>query len=130
MYLTYDEYEDMGGGAPEDVFPRLEAKARAHLDRITFGRLQNDSPVRESVKFCMFDLINAVFGDESNGSMAAGREIASMSNDGVSVSFVSGSGSGGARASAARFGAIVRSWLANETTACGIPLLYAGVSVR
>ena len=130
MYLNYEEYVGMGGGALESAFPRLEAKARAHLDRITFGRLQNESPVRDSVKFCMFDLINAVSSEESAGAMAAGREIASMSNDGVSVSFVSGGNSGGARASAARYGAIVRSWLANETTACGVPLLYAGVSVR
>lgn len=129
MYLNYEEYVGMGGGALESAFPRFEAKARAHLDRITFGRLQNESPVRDSVKFCMFDLINAVSGEESTGAMAAGREIASMSNDGVSVSFVS-SGGGSARASAARYGAIVHSWLANETTASGVPLLYAGVSVR
>lgn len=130
MYLNYEEYVGMGGGAPESAFPRFEAKARAHLDRITFGRLQNESPARDSVKFCMFDLINAVSGEESAGTMAAGREIASVSNDGVSLSFVSGGSGGGARASAARYGAIVRSWLANETTACGVPLLYAGVSVK
>lgn len=126
MYLTYEEYAGMGGGAPESAYPRLEAKARAQLNRLTFGRICGEEPVRENVKYCMFDLIGAIEAEDAMGSIAAGREIASMSNDGVSVSFAS-SGSGSARASAARYAAIARSWLANETTACGIPLLYAGV---
>ena len=123
MYLNYEEYVGMGGGAIESAFPRLEAKARAHLDRITFGRLQNESPVRDSVKFCMFDLINAVSSEESSGAMAAGREIAAMSNDGVSITF---STSGKV---ASRYAAIVRTWLAMETDACGVPLMYPGVCV-
>lgn len=126
MYLTYDEYAGMGGGAPESAFPRLEARARAQLDRITFGRICGEDPVRENVKYCMFDLIGAIEAEDAMGSLAAGREIASMSNDGVSVSFSSG-GSGGARSAAARYTAIAHDWLATETTACGIPLLYAGV---
>ena len=130
MYLTYDEYMDMGGGAQESAFPRLEAKARARLDLITFGRLVYEKPVRESVRFCMFDMINAIEADESLGATAAGREIASMSNDGVSVAFVPGSSSGGAKAASSRYAAIAKAWLANEVTACGVPLLYAGVSVR
>lgn len=116
----------MGGGAPQSAYPRLEAKARAQLNRLTFGRICGEDPVRENVKYCMFDLISAVEAKEGMGGMAVGREIAAMSNDGVSVSFAA-SGSGSAGASAARYAAIARSWLANETTACGIPLLYAGV---
>lgn len=127
MYLTYDEYENMGGSAAEDLYPRLEAKARAQLNRVTFGRIVGEKPVRENVKYCMFDLISAIEADEGMGGLTIGREVASMSNDGVSVSFTA-SGSGGGT-SAARYTAIVRSWLADETTACGIPLLYAGVRV-
>lgn len=126
MYLTYDEYAAMAGSAPESAFRRLEAKARAELNRMTFGRVVGEDPVRENVKFCMFDLIGAIETDESMAAMAAGREVSAMSNDGVSVSF-SASGSAGARSSAARYAAIARSWLSGECTACGIPLLYAGV---
>ena len=124
MYLTYADYTGMGGNVAETAFPRLESKARAHLDRLTFGRLKNESPVRESVKYCMFDLVAAIESGESAGAMAAGREIASMSNDGVSISFAA---SGGARSDSARFASIVRGWLGGETTACGVPLLYAEV---
>ena len=120
----------MGGGVQENAFPRLEAKARARLDQITFGRLACEKAVRENVRFCMFDMINAIEADESLGATAAGREVASMSNDGVSVSFVSSGSSGGAKASYSRYAAIAKAWLANEVTSCGVPLLYAGVSVK
>lgn len=129
MYLTYSEYTEMGGSMDKHAFNRLEAKARAHLDRVTFGRLKNVESVSDSVKYCMYDLLTAVQADESNSAAAMGREIASMSNDGVSVSFVSGSGTGGAKAASARYAAIAKAWLANEVTACGVPLLYAGVCV-
>ena len=128
MYLNYDEYAGMGGGAPESAFPRLEAKARAELNRLTFGRIAGEDPARQNVKFCMYDLICAIEADEGIAAMGAGREVSAMSNDGVSVSFAA-SASGGARSAAARYAAIARNWLSEECTACGIPLLYAGVGL-
>ena len=113
----------MGGGAQQSAFPRLEAKARAHLDRLTFERLKHAEVISDAVKFCMFDLINAVEADEANGAAVSGREIAAMSNDGVSVSFTT---SGKA---ASRYTAIVRTWMAMETDAFGVPLMYPGVCV-
>ena len=126
MYLTYEEYAGMGGGANVDAFTRLEAKARAQLDRMTYGRITGENPVRQNVKYCMFDMIDALDAGESIAAMAGGREVSAMSNDGVSISFAA-SGSGSARKSMARLAAIAHEWLANETTKCGIPLLYAGV---
>lgn len=123
MYLTYEEYMGMGGGAQQSAFPRLEAKARAHFDRLTFERLKHAEVVSDAVKFCMFDLINAVEADEANGAAVSGREIAAMSNDGVSVSFTT---SGKA---ASRYTAIVRTWMAMETDDFGVPLMYPGVCV-
>ena len=123
MYLNYEEYVGMGGGASESAFPRLESKARAHLDRLTFERLKHAESISDTVKYCMFDLINAVEADEASGAAVAGREIAAMSNDGVSVSFTT---SGKA---ASRYTAIVRTWLAMETDVNGVPLMYPGVCV-
>lgn len=124
MYLDYDSYADMGGGASESAFSRFEAKARLQINRATFGRIENEKPVRESVKNCMYELIEAMSDGESAGRMATGREITSMSNDGMSVSFSSGSG---ARAASARYAAIIREWLSAEVDKNGTPLLYAGV---
>lgn len=127
MYLTYDDYLDMGGSIDdEDVYSRLEAKARAQIDRVTFGRLVGEKSVRDAVKYCMYDLVNAVVADEQLGASTYGRDVASMSNDGLSISFSNGNHS---KSAAARYTSIVRMWLANETTACGIPLTYAEVCV-
>lgn len=129
MYLSYDEFEDMGGAIEEEeVFNRYEAKARIQIDRATFGRLRNAAELPESVKYCMFELIAAIQANESISGMGAGREVASMSNDGVSVTFASGlSNTGSMQTQDKRNLSIIRGWLAGETTACGLPLLYAGV---
>lgn len=130
MYLTYDEYEDMGGGMDAALFPRFEAKARKRIDAMTFGRLQGENDVRECVKHCVFELVQAMHEDEANVGFS-GREISSMSNDGVSVTYASGNSQTGAQnGSGARYAGIVRTWLAGETDACGNNILYAGVIVR
>ena len=60
MYLNYSEFEDMGGIANEDFFPRLEMKARMQIDRATLGRVSGMETVPQSVKYCMYDLISAI----------------------------------------------------------------------
>lgn len=124
MYLSFNDYAEMGGLIEDDIiYARLEAKARSHVDRLTFGRLIGAEIISEAVRYCMYDLIAALAADENLGGISAGRDIASMNNDGVSVSFAS---SGGKSANT-RYAAIIRAWLASETALGGIPLLYAGV---
>lgn len=87
MYLTLDEYEAMTDAEIDEiVFERLEYRARKKIDDATFGRLKNESPVREAVKRLMAELIGVYSSEEDT---AAGSGIASTSNDGVSVSYVS-----------------------------------------
>lgn len=130
MYLTHDEYTRMGGDMDAALFIRLEAKARKRIDAMTFGRLQGENDVRECVKHCMFELVQAMHEDEINVGFS-GREISSMSNDGISVTYASSNSQTGVQnGSGARYAGIVRAWLTGETDACGDNLLYAGVSVR
>lgn len=119
MYLDYGSYAQMGGELDPDVYERLAAKAERMIDRATHARLNAVSTVPMSVKYCIMELIDAIHADESMGSMSAGREISSMSNDGVSVSFT-------AMAASARYMEIIRQWLDGETTEAGVHLLYAG----
>ena len=119
MYLDYGSYAQMGGELEPDVYERLAAKAERLIDRATHARLKAESTVPMSVKYCIMELIDAIQADESMGSMSAGREISSMSNDGVSVSFT-------AMAASARYMEIIREWLDGETTEAGVHLLYAG----
>lgn len=125
MYLDYGSYAQMGGELEPDVYERLSAKAERLIDRATHARLKAQASVPMSVKYCIMELIGALQADDSMGSMAAGREISSMSNDGVSMSFAS-SGLSGAMAASARHMAIIRGWLDGETTEDGVHLLYAG----
>lgn len=122
-YLDYDTYTDMGGSAHEASFARLELKARQVINHATHFRIANEEPVREAVRMCMFELIEAQSAAEQAGGMP-GRDVAAMSNDGVSVTFAnSASGDSGAKQRAA----IITAWLAGEATADGVSLLYAGV---
>lgn len=121
-YLTYDEYKGMGGSiADESAFDRCMCRAAATITRMTHGRILNEFPARAAARYAAFDLVNTIHADAQNG--AEGREIASMSNDGVTVSFVSD----GTATAAQRHGSIVKQYLEWEFDANGTPLLYAGV---
>lgn len=99
MYLTYDEYSEMGGNLDDTAFEDLGFEAQTVVDWYTFGRLKNikDDERPEELKRCMYRLItlledirnaNASVGD-SGETLTAGATatIASQSNDGVSISY-------------------------------------------
>ena len=128
-YLDQAEYLEMGGTIPEDDelrYQRLESRASHAIDRATHGRIKAEKPVRNAVKFCVYEMIERYASDEAMAGMS-GREIASMSNDGVSVSYVSGASASGGSASALRDTESIRAWLLDEVDGNGTPLLYAGV---
>lgn len=128
-YLDQAEYLEMGGTIPEDDelrYQRLESRASHAIDRATHGRIKGEKPVRNAVKFCVYEMIERYASDEAMAGMS-GREIASMSNDGVSVSYVSGASASGGSASALRDAESIRAWLMDEVDSNGTPLLYAGV---
>ena len=122
-YLTLGDFERYGGikGLDSKVFERYEMKARRLIDRMTHNRLQSEKTVRKAVTMCMVELVGAIAAEEADGG-AGSKEIASMSNDGTSVTFRQDSGGSGHR-----HALIVRSWLESETAANGVNLLYAGV---
>lgn len=128
-YLDQAEYLEMGGTIPEDDelrYQRLESRASHAIDRATHGRIKAEKPVRNAVKFCVYEMIERYASDEAMAGMS-GREIASMSNDGVSVSYVSGASASGGSAFALRDTESIRAWLMDEVDGNGTPLLYAGV---
>lgn len=82
MYLTYDEYVQMGGNVDAALYPRLEYKARKKIDYYTQNRIQALEDVPEAVKMCMFELIQLLAQSTSDEPI-----IQSESNNGVSVSY-------------------------------------------
>lgn len=81
MYLAFDEYKQMNGIVDEYIFPILEMEARLKLDYWTQNRITEDT-IDEKIKFCMFKIIE-VLNENNTGT----GDIASYSNDGVSVSY-------------------------------------------
>ena len=123
-YITQSEYENMEGSAGDAAFQRLELKARRIIDAATHGRISNETPVRESVRMCAFELIEMMAADEARIGIG-GKEIDSMSNDGVNIAYSTENGQN----ADARRRDIIRQWLLSETTANGTSLLYCGVDV-
>lgn len=123
MILTHEHYLEMGGAiADAALFARLSARAEGMLHRLTHGRMRDEDPARPCAQYAAYALIEAMRADEQMD--AGGREIASMSNDGVSVSYaVEGDAQ---RARARRYEGIVREYLAYEYDRHGTALLYAG----
>lgn len=97
MYLTYDEYIDMGGVSDDTVFREyedLEFEARSVIDWYTFSRLQKETVYPEAVKRCMYKLISliqeqrqAMIVNPKSSDGTVRGSIASESNDGVSASY-------------------------------------------
>ena len=100
MYLTYEEYSDMGGTLDEAAFTDLEFEARAYVDWVTFSRLKNEDEeaIPKEVKECMYHILkliqtklealNTPVTSSTDGStVSGGVGILSQSNDGVSISY-------------------------------------------
>lgn len=91
MYLTYDEYKEMGGTLEEAEFNDLERESRTYVDDITFNRFRKDKEYPKELKECMYILIDKVktLGRTLKVSVDPDEtpQIVSQSNDGVSISY-------------------------------------------
>ena len=119
-YLTFNEYRGMGGTLESAAFSLQEFRARKLLDQVTFQRVQTETPVREAVKYAMFGLILLQIEGDAQG----GREMSSVSIDGLSVSYAQGQ----QETNISKRVKLVQEYLVNEVADDGIPLLYAGLA--
>ncbi len=90
MYLTYEEYTEMGGTLESTAFQNFEAESEAWINWYTFNRLNNLKEIPDELKKCVFKLIDLakVHAELLAGiSNTGGAGIASQSNDGVSISY-------------------------------------------
>ena len=124
MYLTYDEYVDLGGRLSEEEFTMAEFRARKQIDYWTDCRVQNMAVVPRAVKLCIMQIMKF----ESQYGLEAQSEnpvVASFNTDGYSESY----GSVSEQVAAARNSLYrsVRNLLYGEMDDHGTPLLYRGV---
>lgn len=123
MYITYDEYTQMGGTAAEAAFPRLEYMARKRIDRYTQNRVKAMQEVPESVKRCAVELVTAMSKSDPT-KIASEAALSSFSNDGYSESYAEPLT---AEMQEGNIYGIVRCFLAGEVDDNGTPLLFLGV---
>lgn len=121
MYLTFDEYQMMGGEASEQIFTRLCMSACGRIDRLTHGRVGRLADVPKEVKAAAFELIRRAESYEAEDA-----RVASFTNDGMSVSYVQET----AQQRESALGSVVIDMLWGLKAADGkTPILYAGVTV-
>lgn len=136
MYLTYAEYQNMGGMLEETAFDDIEFEAETYVDWVTFNRLHKDTEYPEVLKKCMYHIIKLITAkmeamvipteaDGSDGSVSAG--IASQSNDGVSISYNIMSAKDILQSSEAEIQKCIHRYLQGVTNSLGQKLLYRGI---
>lgn len=148
MYLTFEEYQNMGGTLDEASFNEFCYEAQTIIDWYTFNRLQKEAELPEAVTRCMFELIklaklkadSLVLGSQSITTEEGGvtttvtttASIASQSNDGVSISYntLNASDVFNSLSAMTKGGVIdnlVKRYLNGITNSLGRKLLYRGV---
>ncbi len=120
MYLTYEEYQILGGAIDEATFTRLEFMASKLIDRFTFERLHAMTTKPKEVQMCMFEMIN-LYGKHNTAS--AEKDVSQMSNNGVSVQYINAS----YIELDDQMHKLVKLYLSNVKTDDGNSILYAGV---
>lgn len=90
QYLTYQEYQSLGGTLQPTPFNLLEYEARNIIDLRTQNRLVGVTPIPQKVKICVFNLIEKMntYIEQINQIGFNGSK-SSESIDGYSVSYSS-----------------------------------------
>ena len=90
-YLSFDEYQKLGGKCPADIFPLQQFDVEAKMDYITFGRLskmiEKLEKVPEDIKMIEVILINNIYDITANKGLSSHEGISSYSNGIESFSY-------------------------------------------
>lgn len=68
QYLSYLEYDLLGGKISEVPFNLLEYKAEKKIDEMTFNRFKKVKEYPRELKLCIFELID-IFENEDNSGV-------------------------------------------------------------
>lgn len=135
MYLTYSQYQDMGGTLDETTFNLYEFEAEALINYYTFNRLKADVSFPSEVLRCMYALISLIekkanastLGNSSGSNAQSSAAIASQSNDGVSISYNTISAQALVEGTNKECENTIKMYLNGVTNELGRKLLYRGL---
>lgn len=129
QYLTYAEYQTLGGSAIGDMpFNLLEFEARRKIDENTFNRLKNVEEIPQEVKICEYNLINSINSfATATSNVSSNGNVASESTDGYSISYLTANQiSDVVKSKSAELEDIIRTYLLGVIVN-GEHILYCGV---
>ena len=118
MYLSFNEYLEMGGNLADTAFFRFAFGAEQTVRRATFGRVDRMKEVPKAVKWLVFELVGRAWQKEEGTARVASESVGSWSRSYQAQTAEEGR---------ADTDALIRDYLAMETDDNGIPLLYLGV---
>ena len=121
QYLTYEEYQEIGGTLDLTAFNRDIDRACGFIDANTQNRLQSVLEVSQRVKACVRDLVEYLASNIANGKTVTSK---SQSAGGVSESESYATRTTD-EINAEMFN-IVYDYLATEKDDFGTPLMYRG----
>lgn len=116
MYLTYEEYREMGGTLDEAAFNMYGYEAECELKEQTHNRITKPG---EAVKRCMARIIDVLAQSDITA-----EKVSSFSHDGLSQSFTAPSASEYSQ----KINDIIYTYLIHERSENGTPLLYRGTN--
>lgn len=116
-YLTFDEYEEMGGALDETAFDRLAFAADREIDAETFGRLIGVTTVPEAVKQLVYALVQLDVASDMTQAPVASETVGSWSKSYKDRT---------ADEYAEERQRLIRTYLFGLEDANGVPLLYRG----
>lgn len=135
MYLTYEEYQSMGGTLDEATFNYYEYSAEATVDWYTFDRLHNETEYPEKVRKLMFHLIQLIqtkteamtgVRTDKDGNLISSA-VTKQTNDGVSIEFNVLSSSSAITLAGTEIKDCVGRYLSGVKNSLGRLLLYRGI---
>lgn len=138
MYLTYEEYQQYGGTLDETAFNDIEFEAESYIDWYTFNRLWGQTEYPARLKRCVYRIIKLIelkmqlMGQPTESQKqqsidGTGNQIASMSNDGVSISYGIVSAHEALELTKKEVDKTIEQQLAGVTNNLGRKLLYRGI---
>lgn len=89
QYLTYLEYQSLGGTLEETPFNLLEYEARKQIDLRTRRRLIGVDEIPQEVKLCDYHLIDKISNYATTTQTASSNNVMNESIDGYSVTYLS-----------------------------------------
>lgn len=119
QYLTYHEYQSIGGKLEKMPFNLLEYRARKEVDLCTFNRFSKISEYPQELKLCINELISELYSYNSAGNKT------SESVGSYSVTFDKPVSSEEKK----KVGNIIQSYLSNVKVD-NIPVLYPGADIN